>query len=354
MKQGHQIDTNDVQYIEKRFGAISVWYPGIQTKEHIHPHVTRAYTESGLVSVFHIKPIYYETHWNTWRPLSEICTHHGNKKITLKPEAIQLMSPRFMVWLQKRQRILGSELLIDYGYMSFGLQPRHMMYGTVTTVYPDPSPETTSVDGHVGRLASDLTWSAARNTADGTVSGDSDATVYLSSEFRSGTSAYEITRGYYLFDTSSITDTDSIDSGTFSLMNLADNSATEALGLIQTSPASDTAIATGDYDALTLNTPTEGATRVSSFTNNTYMNFTLNASGLSWVSKTGISKYGIRFAGDIDDSSPGARSYRSVAHAETASTTSDPKLAITHSTVASSNSYSPSGGVAYSGGLQMY
>lgn len=54
------------------------------------------------------------------------------------------------------------------------------------------------------------------------------------------------------------------------------------MGLILTTQSDPTSLAVGDYDNLTLDTPAEGATRVS-VTDASYNDFTLNATGLSWL-----------------------------------------------------------------------
>jgi hypothetical protein len=69
----HQIDLRDKQFIEERHGKIIGWVPGAIEKGKINPQVTMAVREDGkFVSVFHVKPVYYETSTGHWRPLKEV------------------------------------------------------------------------------------------------------------------------------------------------------------------------------------------------------------------------------------------------------------------------------------------
>lgn len=196
---------------------------------------------------------------------------------------------------------------------------------SVTTFYP-------SLDGQV-YVDGKTTWTLARDVADGDGAADSATDGFLQSE-KLAASNYAVHRFFYLFDTSSIPDTDVISAADLGVYNMASSSGTMDIGLIQTSPASTSALAVGDFDAMTVNSPTEGATRVSSFTNNTYFVFTLNASGISWISKTGISKFGIRMANDIDNTEPTSRYYRQLAFSETSGTSNDPYLTVTYAPAA--------------------
>jgi hypothetical protein len=98
------------------------------------------------VDVFHVKPIYYEALDGSWRPMAEVCTHHGNRRIVLAPHAWGMIHPRFLQWLMKRQRLLGSALEFDGGVLA----PERLEFALTLTAYPDASPETTTMDGHVG------------------------------------------------------------------------------------------------------------------------------------------------------------------------------------------------------------
>ncbi len=108
------IDINDLRHIQERFGEVVGWLPGAVTKEtgKINPQATMTMLANGkLATVFHVKPVYYETPTGAWRPLSEVTTHHGNKKIILNENWWQI-HPRYLNWLDKRCKLIGGELLI--------------------------------------------------------------------------------------------------------------------------------------------------------------------------------------------------------------------------------------------------
>ena len=91
-----------------------------------------------------------------------------------------------------------------------------------------------------------------------------------------------------------------------------------------------------DFDALTLNSPSEGtASRVDmNVASGSPITYTLNATGLGWISATGWTKLGIRFSGDIDNATPpnDERRYVQVYAKDGAGSTQDPKLIVEHTT----------------------
>lgn len=111
-----------------------------------------------------------------------------------------------------------------------------------------------------------------------------------------------------------------------------------SVAIVQTTQASNTALANDDFDQCgSLNTPTEGATRkaFSAISTGQYNSYTLNASGVSWISTTSYTKLGMRDATrDIDNSAPTGRNYSFWNTSETASTTSDPYLDVTYAPIA--------------------
>lgn len=212
---------------------------------------------------------------------------------------------------------------------------------TTTTVYPDADTESTSVDGFVQLATSGETWSGIRNAANGTSVADSGAggspVLGLESDNTWGVFRREV----FLFDTSSITDTDTISSATLSVKRDDSVSAfiddlSQSMGIVSSAPASNTALATGDYDSFGT---TDFATRIalSATSNGSYSDFALNASGLANISKTGVSKFGLRLSSDIDDSEPthSANDTSRIGHvyADTSGTASDPVLVIEHAAV---------------------
>jgi hypothetical protein len=180
-------------------------------------------------------------------------------------------------------------------------------YGTVSTFYPDSSPESTSVDGHSNE-ATDAAWATIRADA-----GDqsTDTSTRIEAKIRvngAGTQWTLFARATHLYDTSSLPDGDLIVSATqdFKVGAVLDNLVeAQSMSLVASAPASNTAVVNGDYARL-------GSTKfatdipIASMTANASTNhsFTLNASGLAAIDATGITKLGYRIASDADNSEP--------------------------------------------------
>jgi hypothetical protein len=343
----NQIDLNDLAFVNQTQGLVieSLPCPMNPLTNKINPNVSRfrvlGAPAGQVTSVFHVKPIYYEHRDGGWRPLYEVTKHHGNRRITIAYEQLDQIHPDFLKWLIARQKLLKNGVLeITSPYdrekvLEVTDEPvvgeRKAVFSfTTSTFYPDPSPETATVDGIAQRLDTDTTWAACRGAASATGIDDTSSVLYHTSELRAS-AKYEMGRLFMLFDTSAITDSDTIDSGTLITTSSGDDTNIANVGLVQGTTASNTAIATGDYDGITLNSPTEGATAITpSGTDGSTNTFTLNASGLSWVNKSGVSNYCCRYSRDISDSAPSARSYYTVHCAEYTGTTRDPKLTINH------------------------
>ena len=213
---------------------------------------------------------------------------------------------------------------------------------TTSTFYPDADPESTSVDGWVFRAAANESWNTIRTTTTGTGSSDNNNFVNFQvalSNDSGGTNWRNMRRIIVLFDTSALPDTDTISSATLSLYASLVSAANwgQSIAINTSNPASNTAIADGDYDYGDFGT-TDLATRVlgSNITVDQYNDFALNASGLANITKTGVSKFGLRYSGDVDNAEPSNSAGQkddtnAFLHADTAGTASDPKLVVVHS-----------------------
>jgi len=210
---------------------------------------------------------------------------------------------------------------------------------TVDIYYPGSTSQNNPVDGMVNHALTNQTWSTIRDGA------GNGCNYSLNEEYiiqiSSGSSAWnEIKRFICLFDTSSIPDDDVISSATLSIYiteNYNNSSWTPNLNVFSSNPASNTSLTNGDFDSLGT---TAFATAISYENINAsgYNDFTLNASGIAAISKTGISKFGLRNANyDAANSAPTWAASKSwVITARTSKysdTSSDPKLTVTHSAV---------------------
>jgi len=200
------------------------------------------------------------------------------------------------------------------------------------TVFPDPNVEVSSVDGFAE--ISDAVWATARGAATGGSASDSGGvySTYCAADLNLGT--YTITRTFWLFDTSALTAGATISAAVASFAaagGASTNADTTAMHIVASTPASNTAITTADYDQI--GSTTFGNITIANWvtTNNTYNDITLNASGLAAISKTGITKFAGRLALDLNDVAPTGNNYIGSGYfADNAGTSSDPKLVITY------------------------
>ena len=211
------------------------------------------------------------------------------------------------------------------------------MGNTTTTVYPDPSPESTSVDGKIVS-GGQTTWGAARGATTGTANDSELSHDQAILSYAGAADNWQITRAIYVFDTSSITDTDTIDSAVLSIFvktnSDGDNDGDDYINIYASTPATDTAVIGDDYDQINTTAQATSIDLTAGFTNETYADFTLNATGLGNVSKTAVSKFGAREGHDAVNNQPATSSGDmgiGAYFADTAGTTKDPKLVVQHS-----------------------
>ena len=327
----HRIDDNDLAHV-LRLGLDPVaWAPCPRSEDGaINPQVTRFALANGQwADVVQARPAYYQHADGGWRPLSEVCSRHGNHHIAIRPDRMSWVHPAFLIWLMRRQRALGSELVFGGpGYA--GVQPRHLEFAATLTAYPDKNPEVTTVDGYISYAAA---FATAQPASTGDTASDSGAT------FRVQADPTFLARGFLLFSTAAIGSGSTSLSGVLSVFiddggkTNNDNDGDDWVNVVQSNPASNTALATTDWnqcgDAVT--NPTEGATRVdiSSTTADAWCDWTLNATGNGWISKTGITKLGLREGHDCINSTPAAANALRLHSADTFDSV-PPKLVVTY------------------------
>ena len=142
------------------------------------------------------------------------------------------------------------------------------------------------------------------------------------------------------FDTSAIPDIDTVTGATLSVYFTA---TTQGLGdtdldLVSASPGSESNIVAGDYQSNFGSTRLATGFSLSGISPNAYNGFTLNASGLSHISKTGTTFFGMLLKWDLDDSFTGTwagsvATNATIRFADYAGTAYDPKLVVEHSEV---------------------
>lgn len=185
---------------------------------------------------------------------------------------------------------------------------------TQQIVYPDANPETYTFDGFM--YSNWGTWATVRGASTSDSAYTKDDTAYsngggaIGSRYGSSTD-FMIIRAILLFRYN-IPANATILSAKLSLYIMSsnftnnDNDGYDYVVVVESAPASNTAIATGDYDSLGT-TKLSDSVDFSSIKTNAYNDFTLNASGLAKLTKDGnynILKLGLREGHDIDNHTP--------------------------------------------------
>lgn len=175
------------------------------------------------------------------------------------------------------------------------------------TYYPDAHEETSSVDGYT--IASQLgqTWEQKR-AADGVSVYDNTNDINALINCHSVQDEYgRLDRGFTLFDSSGLPDVCGITASTYSLYGQSENHALGSpdINVYSSNPASNTEIVADDHDTLGDTPYCDTAIGYASWTTSGYNDFILNATGIAAVSKTSITKFGVREAThDVGGSEP--------------------------------------------------
>lgn len=219
------------------------------------------------------------------------------------------------------------------------LMPRLAFGFSTLTVYPDPHPEVTSVDGYARRHGVDEIWadliSGAGTGASDTITANS---IYLYSS--STTNQWQdLARCVLLFDTSGLSGGAIISAAVISLRGYEKQdqlSATPDMNVYTSNPASNTAVVGADYGAFGAVAQCDTPLTYANWNTSGYNDFDLNSTGIGNINATGISKFGLRNANyDVAAVAPPWLSVQlSVMRgysADRTGTANDPKLVITYS-----------------------
>lgn len=225
------------------------------------------------------------------------------------------------------------------------------------TVYPDAgSPGSTSVDGFVQRVSGNSTWSGIRTGA------GTSAVISLSStyaRFQGDTVSnrwLHLRRTILVFDTSALTTDASISAAVLSIYLLSKtdpDSNTPTSDIYTASPASATTLVSADYGRCGTTSQTGAAKTYAAHTASAYNDFTLDAGGISNISKTSASMFAWREATyDVGGATPtwssGADTGFLASSADETGTSQDPKLVITYTnafTSSLSGAVTPTGSI---------
>jgi len=215
-------------------------------------------------------------------------------------------------------------------------------WGTVSTFFPDLNPESTSVDGrlqYVNLSGEDWSLISAQTASSSAQPTADDGQVQIRAD--TSTDKWDVLeRPVFLFDTSALPDNDVISAATFSVVGSTafpkSDDFTSSIALVSSAPAANTDLVVGDFGSFGT---TDLATRVTiaDYANDdsTFNDFTLIEEGITAISKTGVTKYGLRISNDVDNSEPswGASQSATVGvqfAEETLSGDKRPKLVVIH------------------------
>lgn len=174
-----------------------------------------------------------------------------------------------------------------------------LVVSATLTVYPDADPESATVDGWCMQSDSGASWSTLVGGS-GSSAADSETTGFAFRGLKGATTDTwtQLGRGIFLFDTSAILSTYTITDVSLYVYGSPDvydgNSST--WHVVTSAPASNTALAAGDYDSL-------GNSSLGSSTDTTA---TLATSS---VIKEGITKLGTRWGHDISNNATWGEPY---------------------------------------------
>ena len=211
---------------------------------------------------------------------------------------------------------------------------------TELDVRPDANPETTSVDGYV-QATGNASISSLRGGSGSADANGSTAFVDLEAA-ASGSTYIQMSAAILLFDVSALPSNAVITGVDIELWPAAPpgTSWDAALWLVSSNPASNTALAAGDYDPADFgSTNFWGAVVSSDFVSGVVEVIPLNANGIAHVQAAadgaGIAKFGIAFESFLFGSSHGSWGANFVDRlefgtAEQATATDEPHLVITY------------------------
>jgi len=209
----------------------------------------------------------------------------------------------------------------------------------ITTFFPDPNPETTSVDGRVvaDKTGTPEIWTSIRSTTTNLFANDS-ASITQAGQINSASIFGEwqfFSRGIFLFDTSSLPNGDTIDSALFRVFGSSKiDDFSDSLAMVTSTPASNTALVGADYSQVQTVLQAPVITLVA-WSNIAYNDYTLNATGLGNIDQAGVTKFATRCESDRANAEPAwtATDFTNVAVQVVASSPTaadDPRLEVTH------------------------
>lgn len=206
------------------------------------------------------------------------------------------------------------------------------------TVYPAAG-QNSPVDGHVYRSVGSPGegWTTLTAGAGNGVS-DTDTNLYAYAQATSTSNQFDVIfRSIMCFNTSAIGSGSTVTAAVLSLYDASNRNnglGSDDIHICASTPTSDSILSATDYSRL--GSTSFASIGYASISVGAYNDFTLSASGRANVSKTGVSRFGLRLGWDITNSFTGvwasnAATYNLFRSADYGSdTTFDPKLVVTY------------------------
>ena len=178
-------------------------------------------------------------------------------------------------------------------------------------VVPDPHVEDTSMDGYAGATYNlNTAWSTVLAEGGGNSDANAATIAVYTACYSVSTQWANMSIGFFLFDTSPLTASAVISAATVDFrFNLKSDEFAQAgsIALVQTTTASNTSIANGDYGAGPFDrVGTDADVAIADITtdSSTPSRFTLSSGGRGNIATTGITKLGVQTAHFTDNSEP--------------------------------------------------
>lgn len=197
----------------------------------------------------------------------------------------------------------------------------------IFTFYPVPG-QFSPVDGRVSYFNSDP-WNTTHNAANGTDVLDTNDSLMIGAQ----SGDFGISRTIIVFNTVDWPDAEEIDSAKGSLyinsVTNTDDDGTDYIAVVSAAPASNSALALGDYDSLGT-TPYSDSIDLGTISSSATEDWTLNATGIAAIDVDGFTQLGMREGHDIENATPSGNNTIDAASADDADPEKAPKLELTY------------------------
>ena len=221
----------------------------------------------------------------------------------------------------------GSLIEVDYdGPGGPREMPAIIHWGTTSTFNP-------SMDGYINNAVGSVSWSTMRDAVNGTAITDTGTGAQTYIKATTVTDEWNNThRSVFLFDTAALAG-DTVTAATFKFVsNYKDADFGSSAVLVASNPTGTSGLVVADYSRFTF---VDQAARLAFSSvvadSATYNDMVLNATGISNISTSGITKFGIVDSYDADDSPPTWVSNRDGWIAiKTSASPTPPQLVVTH------------------------